>query len=109
MDFVVTEGLRTVERQREMVRLKRSTTMNSRHLTGHAVDLYALVDVNADGEVTFEEMSHPRLMRQIADIIKSAAAIENVPVIWGGDWRTFKDYPHFELDRRMYPASNGRQ
>jgi peptidoglycan L-alanyl-D-glutamate endopeptidase CwlK len=26
-----------------------------------------------------------------------------VPIVWGGDWRTFKDGPHFELDRRKYP------
>lgn len=102
LDFVVTEGLRTLERQRELLRIGATTTLNSRHLTGHAVDLYAWVDLNLNGRVEFEEMANPRLMRRIADAIKAAARAENVPIIWGGDWRTFKDLPHFELDRRVY-------
>lgn len=102
IDFVVIEGLRTMERQREMLRIKATTTLNSRHLTGHAVDIYAYVDINADGKVTFEEMSNARLMKQIADAIKAAARAENVPIVWGGDWRTFKDFPHFELSWREY-------
>jgi peptidoglycan L-alanyl-D-glutamate endopeptidase CwlK len=104
IDFVVTEGLRTLQRQRELVRIGASKTLNSRHLTGHAVDLYAWVDLDVDGRVEFVEMSNPRLMRRIADAIKAAARAENVPIVWGGDWRTFKDGPHFELDRRTYPA-----
>lgn len=104
VDFVVVEGLRTIERQREMLRIKATTTLNSRHLTGHAVDFYAWVDVNLDGKVTFEEMSKFPLMKKIADAIKLAASELKVPVVWGGDWRKFKDYPHIELDRRAYPA-----
>ena len=103
-DFVVTEGLRTLDRQRELLRIGASTTMNSRHLTGHAVDLYAWVDINRDGKVVFQEMANPRLLTNIASSIKAAALAEGIPVIWGGDWRTFKDMPHFELDRRVYPV-----
>lgn len=102
--FVVTEGLRTLERQRELVRIGASKTLNSRHLTGHAVDIYAHVDINSDGKVAFEEMANPRLMRQIADAMKLAASELTIPIVWGGDWQKFKDYPHFELDRRKYPA-----
>lgn len=102
IDFVITEGIRTLERQKEMLRIGATTTLNSRHLTGHAVDLYAWVDINLDGRIVFEEMANPRLLKRIADAIKEAAKAENVPVIWGGDWRTFKDLPHFELDRRAY-------
>ena len=39
----------------------------------------------------------------IAATMKAAAAENNVPIVWGGDWVTFKDGPHFELDRRKYP------
>ncbi len=102
VDFVITEGLRSLTRQKELLRIGATRTLNSRHLTGHAVDLYAWVDLNLDGKVVFSEMSNPRLMRQIADAIKAAAQAENVPLVWGGDWRTFKDMPHFELDRRTY-------
>ena len=44
VDFGVTEGLRTVETQRKYVATGKSRTMNSMHLTGHAVDLVAFVD-----------------------------------------------------------------
>lgn len=103
VDFMINEGLRTIERQRELVRIGASKTMNSRHLTGHAIDFYAWVDINRDGKIVFEEMSAYSLMRQIADAIKFAASELNVPIVWGGDWRKFKDYPHVELDRRTYP------
>jgi peptidoglycan L-alanyl-D-glutamate endopeptidase CwlK len=104
LDFVVTEGLRSIERQREMLRIGASTTLKSRHLTGHAVDLYAWVDLNLNGKVEFTEMANPRLLKIIAGAIKSAAAKENVSIVWGGDWKKFKDMPHVELDRRAYPA-----
>ena len=104
LDFVVTEGLRSIERQREMLRIGASTTLKSRHLTGHAVDLYAWVDLNLSGKVEFTEMANPRLLKIIADAIKAAAAKENVSIVWGGDWKKFKDMPHVELDRRAYPA-----
>lgn len=104
VDFLINEGLRTLERQKELYRIGATTTMNSRHLTGHAVDFYAWVDTNQDGKITFEEMSAFPLMKKIADAIKSAAAELRIPVVWGGDWRKFKDYPHIELDRRVYPA-----
>ncbi|WP_340619095.1 M15 family metallopeptidase [Xenorhabdus entomophaga] len=39
VDFTVIEGLRTLERQKQLLKEKKSRTMNSRHLTGHAVDL----------------------------------------------------------------------
>ncbi|CNI75430.1 M15 family metallopeptidase [Yersinia pekkanenii] len=39
VDFGVIEGLRTVERQKELVATGKSQTMNSRHITGHAIDV----------------------------------------------------------------------
>ena len=38
-DFTVIEGIRNINRQRELVKAGKSTTMNSRHITGHAVDM----------------------------------------------------------------------
>lgn len=101
--FVVTEGLRTVARQEELVRIGASKTMNSRHITGHAVDLVPYVDVDKDGKVETEEMYAWPLYHKLAPYIKSAATKEGVDIVWGGDWRTFKDGPHWELDRRKYP------
>lgn len=95
VDFGVTEGLRTVEKQREYVAKGASKTMNSRHITGHAVDLVAYIG----GEVRWDWP----LYHKIADAMKRAAKSLSVPIVWGGDWKTFKDGPHFELDRAAYP------
>lgn len=96
VDFGVTEGLRTVDRQRQLVAQGASKTMNSRHITGHAVDLVAYVG----GSVNW---SWP-LYHKIADAMKRAANSLGVQIVWGGDWKSFKDGPHFELDRKVYPA-----
>lgn len=108
--FVVTEGLRTLERQKELKRIGASKTLRSRHLKqadgyGHAFDFYAYVDINQNGRIEFAEMASVRLMIPIAKAIKAAALAEGVAVTWGGDWRTFRDYPHFELDRTKYPGN----
>ena len=94
-DFIVTEGLRTEARQRQLVAAGASQTMHSRHLTGHAVDLAALVD----GAVRWDWPLYDHL----ALVVKRAAVEEEVAIVWGGDWPKFRDGPHFELDRRRYP------
>jgi peptidoglycan LD-endopeptidase CwlK len=97
LDFVVIEGLRTVERQRQLVRAGASKTMASRHITGHAVDI---VPVGPNGKIAFDWP----LYHRIAPAVKAAAKAEGVAIVWGGDWKSFRDGPHFELDRRVYPA-----
>lgn len=94
-DFVVTEGLRTTERQRQLVAAGASKTMNSRHLTGHAVDLAALVGK----EVRWDWPLYDALSKAV----KRAAAECSVPITWGGDWPKFRDGPHFELPWERYP------
>jgi len=95
VDFTVLEGLRSPERQQTLVASGASQTLNSRHITGHAVDLGAWVDNQVD-------WSWP-LYHKIANAMKAAANELGVAIVWGGDWKTFKDGPHFELDRRYYP------
>ena len=95
VDFTVLEGLRSPERQQTLVASGASQTLNSRHITGHAVDLGAWVDNQVD-------WSWP-LYTKIANAMKAAATELGIPIVWGGDWKTFKDGPHFELDRRYYP------
>ncbi|MBU3825214.1 MAG: M15 family metallopeptidase [Candidatus Oceanisphaera merdipullorum] len=95
VDFMVTEGVRTLERQRLLYAKKASQTMNSMHLPqsdgfAHAVDLAAWV-----GEVRWDWP----LYHRIADAVKAAARELNVPIEWGGDWKNFKDGPHFQLPR----------
>lgn len=105
--FKITEGMRTIERQKEMVRIGTSKTMNSRHLTGHAVDIVPYVDVNKDGKVSTQEMYSWPLYYKLAKIMKQAAKDVGVTVEWGGDWKSFKDGPHWQLPFSKYPK-NGK-
>ena len=91
-DFTVLEGLRDIERQRELVNTGKSTTMNSRHLTGHAVDI-APWPISWDWNYFYP----------IADAMKQAAEELEVELEWGGDWKSFPDGPHYQLSRKTYP------
>lgn len=102
VDFTVVEGLRTLERQKELVTAGASQTMNSRHLSGHAVDLAAYVA----GEIRWDWP----LYHKIAAAMVRAAQELDVPLEWGGDWAKFRDGPHFQLPWKDYPnqeKSNG--
>ena len=90
-DFSVTEGIRHIERQRQLVATGKSTTLNSRHLTGHAVDLVPY-PVSWDWEHFYP----------IADAMKQAAEELDVDLEWGGDWKSFPDGPHYQLSRKKY-------
>jgi peptidoglycan L-alanyl-D-glutamate endopeptidase CwlK len=117
VDFGVTEGLRTAETQKRYVETGKSQTMNSKHLTGDAVDLVAYID----GQVSWEL----NVYDNIADAMKAAAIEKGVGLKWGAAWnvpdirnwegsmedamnhyiderrkqgrRPFIDAPHFEL------------
>ncbi|MNH79281.1 Peptidoglycan L-alanyl-D-glutamate endopeptidase CwlK precursor [compost metagenome] len=95
IDFMITEGLRTPARQAELVKAGASRTNNSRHITGHAVDVAALVE----GQVRWDWPLYGR----IAAAFRQAAKELRVPLTWGGDWPKLRDGPHFELDRKAYP------
>lgn len=97
VDFIVIEGLRTQERQKELVASGASQTMNSRHITGHAVDLLP-IGPNGRGEFAWP------LYHRLAPAVKAAADELGVSIRWGGDWKSFPDGPHFELERGVYPA-----
>ncbi len=96
VDFTVIEGRRTKARQRQLVKIGASRTMRSRHLTGHAVDLAPWVD----GTVRWDWP----LFYPIARAMKQAAKELGVRIRWGGDWKRFRDGPHFQLKWKHYPA-----
>ena len=96
IDFGVTEGLRTTEKQKEYLRTGKSKTMNSKHLAqkdgySHAVDLYCR---DNNGEVTWKH----EWFRLVIQSMFTAAIELGVKIKAGGLWRTFLDSPHFELD-----------
>jgi peptidoglycan L-alanyl-D-glutamate endopeptidase CwlK len=95
VDFAVLEGLRTLDRQKQLVASGASTTMNSRHLTGHAVDLGAWVD----GELRWDWP----LYYKIADAMFEASEHCGVDLEWGGHWKSFPDGPHHQLSWKSYP------
>lgn len=97
VDFTVLEGLRSQSRQKELFAAGATTTMNSRHLTGHAVDLGAWVT----GGIRWDWP----LYHKIAAAMKQAADELGVAIEWGGDWESFKDGPHFQLSWQAYPAA----
>lgn len=96
IDFSITEGVRTLERQKELFAKGKSKTLNSRHLTGHAVDLAAIVDGKVNWDWKYYE--------QLAVAMKKAADELGISLEWGGDWKSFKDGVHFQLPFDEYPA-----
>ena len=116
-DFGVTEGLRSIATQKKYVAQGKSQTMNSKHLTGDAVDLVAYVGSAVSWELN--------LYDDIAAAMKQAAKEKGVSLRWGAAWnipditkwngtmetamnhyvdtrrregkRVFIDAPHFEL------------
>lgn len=102
--FIVTEGLRTERRQAQLVAAGASRTMNSRHLTGHAVDLAYWLD-DGDNSVEAGEVRWDwPLYEKLGAEVKATAQELGVPIVCGGDWKSLRDGPHFELDRKHYPA-----
>jgi peptidoglycan L-alanyl-D-glutamate endopeptidase CwlK len=108
LDFSVSCGARSLEDQRKAVMGGFSKTMHSRHLPGahdkkaHAVDLVPLVG----GKVPWS-ISNPKQKAhwtRLAAYMKDAAKAEGIHVEWGGDWKGFKDYPHFQLPWGEYPG-----
>ena len=110
VDFSVIEGVRTQARQRQLLKQGATKTMNSRHLTGHAVDIAPIVD----GKISWDFNYYYPLAKAMAQ----AATELGVPIRWGGAWThisgksgtpqewvkayrarggKFPDGPHFEI------------
>ncbi|QAV22700.1 M15 family metallopeptidase [Proteus hauseri] len=95
-DFVVIEGVRSLTRQKELMKEGKSKTLNSRHLTGHAVDIVPLVN----GVIPWQDWS---AFESVSKAMKKAAYQLGISINWGGDWVSFRDGPHYELCREVYP------
>lgn len=86
MTVQITEGVRTLAQQREYVAQGKSKTMNSYHLSGKAVDVFV------NKAWIFSDY------KAFADIVKNVAKSLDYKITWGGDWKTFKDGPHFQIE-----------
>lgn len=121
-DFSVHDGIRTLEEQRKLVERGASQTIDSRHITGHAVDLVPYIN----GKLRWEWDP----IFDIAEAVRMAAKEQGVTIRWGGAWdvvftdtddspedlvadyvarrkragkKAFIDGPHFELPKQVYP------
>lgn len=89
LPITIAEGLRTIERQKQLLKEGKTKTLQSKHLKGLAVDVYPLTaDRKKIDGTAYDKLSAA---------MKEAASIVGVKIQWGGDWRTFIDKPHYEL------------
>lgn len=101
VDIEISETVRSSTKQAQMVKAGASQTLRSRHLAhpadglSRAADFFCTVDdkVRWDWPLYTKAGAH----------IKATAKQLGIAIVWGGDWRTLKDGPHIELDRKAYP------
>ncbi len=99
VDIRIVEGIRTLERQKELVKTGKSKTMNSRHLGGLAVDFVPM----KDGGISYNIND----CVFVAGIIKGIASQMNLncKIRLGADWdgdnivsdEKFLDAVHIEI------------
>lgn len=89
-DFGITEGIRTLKRQKELFVEGKTKTLKSYHLVGKAVD----IKIYVNGEITWDF----KYYKEVANHIKEVAKRLGYVITWGGDWKTFKDGPHFQIE-----------
>ena len=95
MDVTIIEGVRTQERQNELVKKGASKTKYSKHIEGRAVDV-APYPIDWKDRERFHYMGG--MLRGIAHEL-------NIKVRWGGDWdsdgeiadNSFDDLVHVEV------------
>lgn len=100
IDFRVVDGLRTLAEEKKFKAKGASQTLNSMHLKqkdgfSHAIDFA----VWYNGAVNFLRIDD---FKTIGHIFETISPILHIPIAWGGDWHSLKDYGHIELDRRYY-------
>lgn len=106
-DFTVIFGKRTVEEQQELFKKGRALKAGKWVKTGatvtnldgvnkksmHNYSPSKAIDI-APYPIDWNDLGR---FREMAEVVKQAAETVNVDIVWGGDWKTFKDYPHFEI------------
>jgi len=101
-EFKLTEGVRTIERERALIKAGKSSLKDPykcRHVPTHGFG--KAVDFVPAGK--FDWNKDWAKFAAIAKVIKDTAKELKIPVEWGGDWKTFKDGPHIQLPYKLYP------
>lgn len=99
-DFTVLYGTRTVAEQQALYAQGRTkpgaivtnidgVNKKSKHnyLPSLAVDI-------APWPIDWNDIGR---FKELAEVVKKAADTVGVAIQWGGDWKTFKDWPHWEI------------
>ena len=95
-DFGIPQygGKRTTEEQKLMFDNKVSkcdgVKKKSYHQSGNAFDIYGYVD----GKATWDKSILTSIARHIQRVAKSRYSTS---LVWGGDWVSFNDLPHFQI------------
>ena len=94
IDFTVTETTRTLEKQAYYLKKGTTKTMKSRHIPSvNKSGLCEAVDI-APYPIDYKNIKR---FVQLSEHIKKVAKELNIKIAYGGDWKSFKDYPHYEL------------
>lgn len=94
LDFTVIETVRTIEQQRINVAKGVSKTLKSRHIPStNKSGLCEAVDI-APYPINWKDI---KSFLRLSEHIKNVAKQLNINITYGGDWKSFKDYPHYEL------------
>jgi peptidoglycan L-alanyl-D-glutamate endopeptidase CwlK len=120
-DMTVIEGIRSIERQRQLLAQGHTRTLNSRHITGMAIDLVPAPFTTWEDTDRWDTM---------ATAFAQASRELEIPCFWGCAWHkpigefktgkearedyvatrrkqrrsVFLDFPHIELCRTTYPG-----
>jgi lysozyme family protein len=95
-DVVITEGMRSQERQAELYNQGFTKTKNGNHMHGKAVDVYP-ADVIRNNRLENPTKEDIKKWEAFAKDVKQEAKKEGVKIEWGGDWKNAWDRPHFEI------------
>jgi peptidoglycan L-alanyl-D-glutamate endopeptidase CwlK len=90
--FEITEGLRTKERQRYLVKTGKSRTMNSYHLRGKAIDFVAM----PGGKVSWNLPDYKIIVEKAFKPAAKALGLTN-RIVYGVYWKSIVDGPHVEI------------
>jgi len=95
IDFGIpsTGGLRTTEDQAKLYEagVSQADGVNNKsyHQSGKALDVYAYVE----GKASWDKLH----LALVATAMLQASAQLGYELKWGGLWKSWQDYPHFEL------------
>ena len=104
--FIISQGVRTAEYQNDLYQQGRTKpgkivtnvdgyNRKSNHQVkadglGYAVDIAIMVD----GKVDWDDLTK---YKEVGEHICKVAQEMGISISWGGQWKKFKDYPHFTL------------